>query len=142
MNRKDRRAAQRASNKAAKSNPRSLRSAGFFYSPTDSVDNVLSIQVGGPMASLPAEMLPIIMNAEYLRKQDIEAAKDPSMFRDYFAQLDEALAHVNFHIRTNSQAVMSHEFMSHLCIMAANIYWLTTRGHLKQSEYNGTLFVS
>jgi hypothetical protein len=117
--------------------PRSLKHAAFFYSPKDTIKAVLSISFGPRENELPLELTKFFMDPEYMARQDEEFAKDPSMKDDYFEQLDWMLNEV----QSNPGHMMTTEEMSRLAIMAGNIYWLTERGFIKQSEYNGTMFV-
>lgn len=132
-----RRATERAAAKAAK-NAKSgvIQHAAFFYSPKDTENEVLSISFGNTVNTLPIECIKLIMDPSYMARQDAEFAKDPSMKDDYFDQLDWMLDEVN----SNPGKVMSDQEIGHLVIMAGNIYWLTERGFIKQTEYNGTLF--
>ena len=132
-----RRAQERAQTKISAN----IKYAGFFYSPTDSVNNVLSITFGNCGGSaLPVNLLEYPLSAEYIRLQDKAFAEDPSMKDAYFAQLDNWLSRVNAAIIKNSSKTWSNKELSEIVVMAGNIYWLTIRGFLKQSEYNGTVF--
>lgn len=144
MNRQERRTAVRQANKAnkatAKLGGRQLQYAAFFYSPTDSLDNVLTVRCGeGPKDSFSMAVANMMMAPDYIKTQDEEYAKDPSMVADYFEQLDWWLKEVN----THPQRELSAEEQGSLATIAiGNIYWLTLRGFIKQSEYNGTMFAS
>ena len=111
--------------------------ANFFYSPTESKNNVLAIQFGQQDNQLPIELVAHVTSPEFVKLQDAEYAMDLSMVADYFEQLDYMLAKVNL---SNKSHIMSQDEMRYLIAMAGNIYWLTQRGFIKQSEYNGTQF--
>jgi len=110
-----------------------------FTPPLESVDNVLAIRFGGENA-LPIEVAMVITSPTYMAAQDAEYAKDASMANDYYEQLNYMLTRVNDAISTGSKHEMTKEDTQYLITMAGNIYWLTERGFIKQTEYNGTQF--
>ena len=117
---------------------------GFFYSPTDTDKDVLSITCSD-FRGLPLQTGEMMWDEDYLKAQDEEAARDPSFVQDLFDQLESMRKYVcskrNKMVDCNAPSVLFGEgtLGSDLALMAGNIAWLATRGHLKQSEFNGTL---
>lgn len=157
MTRQQRRAAEREARKGVNPGLRAakqiIRSAeplthgtpmsySFFYSPEDSDAGVLSIVCDDHR--LPLEVGRMMWDAEYLAAQDDEAAKDPTFVSDLFEQLEAVRAWVAAQpgklVSLDAPSCIFGEgtMASDLALMAGNIAWLTSRGHLKQSEYNGT----
>ena len=115
-----------------------LLQAGFFYSPTDSANNVLSIICGGgPDCTFPLEIAELMCSDEYVKVQDDVYKKDPTLISDYYKQLDYVL---NIVLSANPQEHASDKVKRMVATMIGNIYWLTERGFLMQSAYNGTQF--
>lgn len=138
----------KAARKAANKPKREAKviSYAFFYSPTDSVDDVLAITCSN-FQGLPLEVGKIAWDEKNLSLHDEEFKKDPSVVLEMFSNLEAVRAYV---CSRPGQMVDITEVNDDfdmpmgnvLGLMASNIAWLTTRGHLKQSEYNGTLVVT
>jgi hypothetical protein len=107
---------------------------GFFYSPTDTVKDVIAISCGKNLsATFPLE---VGKNAwDNVPEYDKFYEEGGQEFVDYmFEQVNEARLMV---IKTPGK-IASDADIEKLVIAAMNICWLTVRGFIKQSEYNGT----
>lgn len=121
-------------------------SYGFFYSPKDSVEDVLSITCSDHRG-LPLKVGEMMWADDYLAVQDEALKTDPTMVQDLFEQLESVRSYVcslpNKMVDTRKVAPECGfgdiPLGAVLGLMAGNIAWLASRGHLKQSEYNGTL---
>jgi hypothetical protein len=166
MTRQQRRAAERQAAKqgrpglqAAKQMVRSpeplkhgtVHQYSFFFSPKDSHDDVLSIVCDDSGRGLPLQVGKMMWEPSYLADQDREAAKDPAFVQDLLDQLEAVRDFVCSQPDKMVNVSDPDPFFadndggtlgSTLALMAGNIAWLTSRGHLKQSEYNGTQVVS
>jgi len=120
----------------------------FFFSPKDTDAGVLSIVCDDSGRGLPLQVGKMMWDKDYLAEQDREAAQDPNFVQDLLDQLEAVREWVcsnpNKMVNVNQPDHFFNEgtLGSTLSLMAGNIAWLTSRGHLKQSEYNGTMVVS
>ena len=115
-------------------------SYAFFYSPKDSVDDVLSITCtdmdGNPFSTLPLDCGRLAWDGiEELDEQ--YAIHGQQMVDDFFNNInwmrDKCLS------LKGTNMVMSKMEQVEMALIAGQICWLTMRGFIKQSEYNGTM---